>query len=344
VEDGVRDVVVVGAGVAGLQCARRLAAAGVDLVVVDRAVKPGGRCATRSVAGAVADYGPLFIHGGDARFLAAVDSIEGVTRIAGWPHRVEGRGKPCQPEAFATWETRLALVEGVNRFPAALAAGLPIRLGFEVASVTGENGKVSVRSRSGETLEARDLVLATALEQALPFLGALDSGGAAERAVALLSMFATVPCLAVIGVYAPAATAPVWDVCYPEDDEALLAVGNESSKRPGATGVTLVVQGSPRWSHANLEHPPAQWAKDLLDRAARRMGTWVSSPAAAHPHRWRYSRLDRANELAGPLEFEVDGSHVALAGELFAPGGGLQAAWVSGDRVAARIIERRGRS
>jgi renalase len=60
------DVIILGAGVAGLQCARRLSSAGADVLVVDRADKPGGRCATRVFEGQPADYGPLFLHGNES--------------------------------------------------------------------------------------------------------------------------------------------------------------------------------------------------------------------------------------------------------------------------------------
>lgn len=50
-------VVVVGAGIAGLMCARELAATGVDVVVVDKGRGVGGRMATRRFGGAVFDHG-----------------------------------------------------------------------------------------------------------------------------------------------------------------------------------------------------------------------------------------------------------------------------------------------
>ena len=118
------DVIVIGAGVAGLQCARRLAGSGAFVLIVDRSDTPGGRCATRSFAGQPADYGPLFIHGRDARFLAAVQEAAGSQCIPDWPVRKIGRGSPCQPDAYAPNEIRLALAGGINAFPRALATGV----------------------------------------------------------------------------------------------------------------------------------------------------------------------------------------------------------------------------
>jgi predicted NAD/FAD-dependent oxidoreductase len=330
------DVIVVGAGVAGLQCARRLKSAGADVLVVDRADKPGGRCATRSFDGQQADYGPVFVHGDDPGFLAAVGAVPGERR-EGWPARVSGRGTPCQPDAFAPFETRLAFADGVNSFPRSLAEGLSISLRAQAASIGTERDGVVVTLSNGERLPARDLVLAMALEQSVPFVRMLEPADGARSALGVLEMFASIPCLTLIAGYDPAVPTPDWDVRYPEDEPALLLISNESSKRPGARGRVLVFQASASWSMKRRERPKEEWGRELLEIASRRLGTWAAAPSWTHPHRWRYSRLDRANELAGPLELRIGVSRVGLAGDLFSPGGGLQAAWLSGERLGTML-------
>ncbi len=340
-----RDVIVLGAGIAGLQCARRMQSAGADVLVVDRADKPGGRCATRSFDGQPADYGPLFVHGRDAGFLAAVSAV-GSERLEGWPTRVKGRGTPCQPDAFAAFETRFALAEGVNALPRVLAEGLPMRLHAQAASVEASNDGMGVTLVTGEKLRARDLVLALALEQSVPFVrqlspedgaggaGAGGPGGAAS-ALGVLAMFASIPCLTVIAGYDPDVPRLDWDICYPEDEPALLLTSNESSKRPRSPFPILVFQASARWSLERQERPKEVWGKELLQIAARQVGPWAGAPAWTHLHRWRYSRPDRSDELAAPLELTFGVSRVGVIGDLFSPGGGLQAAWLSGDRLGS---------
>ena len=332
-----RDVIVIGAGVAGLRCARGLAARGADVLLLDRADKVGGRCATRSFAGGPADYGPLFFHGSDPEFLSAVRSTQGVRVLEGWPRRIEGQGHPCQPLAFAAGESRLAFEEGMNAFARGMGEGLEVRLRTQVAAVSACAGSVQVVDSTGARFEARHLVLAMALEQSLPFLQGLDPDAGIDAARTMLAMFFTVPCLTVVAGYEH--EQPPWDIMYPENDDVLLLIGNESAKRPSAGSLTLAVQAAPRWSRAMLERPKEEWARELLGNAARRLGTWASAPKWTHPHRWRQARLDGASELAHPLLLSVRGSRIGICGELFAPGGGMQAAWRSGGLLAARLAE-----
>jgi hypothetical protein len=332
----VQDVIVVGAGVAGLQCACRLQAAGADVLVVDRADKPGGRCATRWTDGQPFDYGPQFLHGSDPAFLASVASVPG-ERLEGWPRRIEGSGTPCQPDSFAPHQRRFAFAEGLHSFPRTLADGVTVKLRTQIISLSVADGAVSVQSAAGERFEARDLVLALALEQALPFLRMLPPGSERDGALALLEMFVSSPCLTVAAGYPGTAPAPSWDILYPEEEESILLVGHDSAKRPGARSVVLVCQGSARWSRMRLDGPKEDWTKELLGKLARRVGAWADHPEWVHPHRWRFSRVDRANELAAPLELRVGSSRIGVAGDLFSPGGGIQASWVSGDRLGDRL-------
>ena len=332
------DVIVVGAGIAGLQCARRLAAAGADLLVVDRADKPGGRCATRMFDGQPADYGPLFLHGDDKGFLSAIDSVDDVRRIDGWPHTINGRGAPCQPEAFSPFETRCAFAEGVNAFPRALARDLPVRLNTQVTTCTSTKGSMQVAAAEGTIFTSRHLVLALALEQSLPFLREWRKQGSGAGALGMLELFSSLPCLTIIAGYPDSTPATDWDVCYPEDDPALLLMSNESAKRPHASSRIMVYQASSRWSRERMGLDVDLWARELLDAAARRLGSWAAAPLWTHPHRWRYSRVDRANELAAPLVISIGQSRVGFVGDLFSPGGGLQAAWQAGDRLGAQLL------
>lgn len=336
----INDTIVIGAGVAGLECARNLAAAGRRVLVVERARGVGGRCATRRFEGQPVDFGPLFLHGRDASFLAAIASVPGVTALADWPRRVEGRGAPCQPTSFHPDERRFAFAEGLSAFPRHLAQGLTVQLSTRVLRLSEGDRTLRVHTEAGEVLEAKGVVIALALEQSRALLATAPQTPEVAGALGLLSMFASVPSLTVIAGYRLETPAPAWDVQYPEDSDALLLIAHDSAKREAPRARVLVLQARPRWSRQRLELPGETWAPELLAEAARRVGAWVAQPLFTSPHRWKYARVDRSSELAGPLSIELPGGQqLGLAGDLFSPGGGVQAAWLSGRRLAQRLLQ-----
>lgn len=159
--------------------------------------------------------------------------------------------------------------------------------------------------------------------------------------VRMLRMMSTVPCLTMLAGYPQEAPAPPWDVSYPEDSPVLQLLSHDSAKRAEPRFHCLVYQARPRWSRDHLEEPPEAWGAEILKEAGRRLGPWAARPAWVQAHRWRYARLEAGNELAGPVLCELDGGvRLGLAGELFSPGGGVEAAWASGRRLARRILEK----
>ncbi len=333
------DVLVVGAGVAGLQCARRLQQAGRAVLVLDQARAVGGRCATRRFEGQPVDFGPFFIHGHQPEFLDALAQVEGVSVVPGWPRRVEGRGMPCQPDAYAPYERRVTLAEGLRRFPEHLAQGLELRLQTRVEQLHLDAERLSIRC-AGETLEARDLVLALPLEQSAALLQGLPESATLASARSLLGMFASLPSLTLIAGYPLDVELPAWDLAYPEDSQVLITAARDSSKRAQAGCQVMVFQARPRWSRQNLDASEEVWSQALLDAAVQQFGPAVGQPSWTHAHRWRYARVDRGNELAGPLLLRWNSAaRLGIVGDIFAPGGGVQASWLSGHRLAGRLLD-----
>ena len=61
-------VIVVGAGISGVACARALSEAGLAVRVLDRGRRIGGRMASRSVDGRPVDIGASYVTASDACF------------------------------------------------------------------------------------------------------------------------------------------------------------------------------------------------------------------------------------------------------------------------------------
>ena len=334
---GAPEVVVVGAGVCGLACAQALAAAGLEPLVLERARGVGGRCATRRVAGQPVDFGVAFLHGSDPGFLAALRAVP-ATVLEGWPSEIHGTGRPCQPDAFAPGERRLAYAEGVTSFPKHMARGLAVRLGARVVGLEPAGGALALSLDDGGRVESGKVVLALAPEQALDLLRTLPEPSLEVRSAgAVLDMTRSHACLTVMATYPSDAPRPAWQVSYPETSAVIQLVSHDSSKRPAGNSPALVVQAHAAWSRRHLDDPA--WPEALLQEAASLHGAWAALPAAVESHRWRFARGDRDAELAAPLWLRLPGgARLGIAGDRFAPGGGVEAAWLSGRRLAERIL------
>jgi renalase len=323
------DLIVVGAGIAGLACAQRAAELGLAPLVLDKSRGVGGRCATRRVEGQPVDHGLAFLHGSDPAFLAALDGVE-ATALPGWPERVRGRGTPCHPATQSPRDRKLAFVEGVSAFPKHLARGLEVRREARVARL--DHGVVL---EDGVRLAAPLVAVTLPCEQARELLRTAPDGGEETAAVArLLEMMGTLPCCTVLAGYPLEGEAPAFDLWYPEDSTTIQVLSHDSAKRAAPRFRVLVIQAHARWSRTHQDMPVERWASELLAEAARLAGDWVRRPLWSQAHLWRHGRTETAGDLVSPV---VLPGGLGLAGELFHPGGGAQAAYLSGRARAERL-------
>jgi renalase len=334
-----REVIVIGGGIAGLQCAKELQEAGRNVRVIERARGVGGRLATRRFEGQPIDFGPMFLHGHAEPFLRAVKDVDGVVMQSPWPRRIQGQGTPCQPDAFAPTEQRAIIPAGMNCFAKHLASGLQVQLNTRIERITADGNCFLLRSSADEEFQCQDLVVAMALEEILGMLGTMGAVPELAPTATLLGMFSSVPSLTLLAAYPLEVPAPDWDILYPEDSPSLQLVSQDSCKRLQPRFVTLVIQARPGWSRERLEQPEEAWSTQLLQEAAQHVGEWVLHPLWTSPHRWKFARVDRGNELSRPLLTPINGNlRLGLAGDVFSPGGGVQAAWLSGSALAQRLL------
>jgi predicted NAD/FAD-dependent oxidoreductase len=336
------DVIIVGAGISGLVCARELARAGRSPRLLEKSRGVGGRCATRLVDGQPVDHGLAFYHGRDPELLRELESAAPGDLLPGWPEIREGDGRPCQAHSFAPGEWRLGYAGGVNAYPRWLARDLAVELHTRVTGLAAVPGGLRLETEDGATLEAPDVVIAMPAPQALVLVESLPVDDPSLRsALALLRMVGTVACLTVLAGYGAGAVPPSWQLLYPEDSSSMLLVSHDSAKRRDPDGLVLVHQARPGWSRTHLEDDPERWKTALLAEAGRLVGDWAARPVWSQAHRWRYARADAGSELTRSLLLPLPGgARLGLVGEVFSPGGGVQASWTSGREMARRLMER----
>lgn len=116
------DIVIVGAGAAGIGAARRLAGSGLAVQVIEALPRTGGRAWTRQAAGVPLDIGCEWLHSGDRNPWTRIAGETGFTvdrRPPAWATQHPDLGFPVAEQeeadrAFAEWSERLAAVAGTS--------------------------------------------------------------------------------------------------------------------------------------------------------------------------------------------------------------------------------------
>jgi len=226
--------------------------------------------------------------------------------------------------------------------PKHLALGLDVRRESRVIGLAEHGATVEIACEDGATHRAPSVVLALPAYQASELLQGLRGTSVEIRALAhLLDAASSGRCLTAIVSYASATVAPDWDMFYPGDSRALHLASHDSAKRRDGGGPVLVLQALPAWSRRHWDEPGETWSAALLDEAASLLGPWAARAERVETHRWRYARATASTEFSGPAVVELPGgARLGLAGENFAPGGGAQAAFLSGMQLAARLARR----
>jgi renalase len=153
-------VIVVGAGISGLACAREILDAGIPVRVIERSPAVGGRLASVRLNGRTADVGAAYVTADDPAFLGRLQTwrIDGLVRP--WTDTFRGQHGPGP--------MRWAAPGGLRSLAEDLGRELQITLGTEVTALP-EAAAVVLAMPGPEALRIADL--APAREQSwLPSL------------------------------------------------------------------------------------------------------------------------------------------------------------------------------
>lgn len=329
-QERVPRVGVVGAGVAGLACARTLADHGFDVTVFDKGRGPGGRTATRRVdPGLAFDHGAQYFTARHPDFARAVRTWLGRGVVAAWGGRVvklEGG-----VAADTTPQPRYVGVPGMSAVAAHLAATLAVRRATRVARVARTPAGWQVVDEAGGGSGPFDfLVAALPAPQAAEVLA--PHPFAAEAAGTPMA-----PCWAALVAFADRLDVP-WDGAFVHGSP-LSWVARNSSKpgRPGGADCWVLHAGA-GWSASHLEESPDAVAPQLLDAFAAATGRALPPAVYRAAHRWRYSL--GADPADRTTLFDA-AAGLAVCGDWLA-GGRVEGAFLSGVAAAGRIVRAAG--
>lgn len=331
-------VVVVGAGVAGLTCARELTRRGVPCVVLERAAGVGGRCATLDLDGQPVDHGTPFLHAESREFGLELDALGDDGKVRGWPLRVrEDHRSRLAPGLRG--QRRMARRAGVGELPAYLARDLDVRCGRRIVALTDAGKQIRLTLDDGATIEAPFVAVATALDDALALVAdEVARWPDAAARLAAIQQLRWVPTLTLVARYLPGARDLPFDLWRPASTAILGDVILDSGKRDAIRQPTLVLHARESFSRDYLERDPDEWASEMLWEAGQLLGPWAARPARFRSHVWRCARLRPGQSMGEVVTFETRaGGCVSLCGDAFAAQTGLEGAYMSGIALGEQI-------
>lgn len=320
---------VVGAGIAGLSCARALSASGVRVTVLDKSRGPGGRMSTRRGEGWACDHGAQYFTARDPQFQAELAHWQQAGVAAPWRPRLTVFGPGGRREALGGAGADLSRYVGTPRMTAParqLAEGLDLRLQATInALYRYDHGWELSTVEHGLLPEAFDgVLLAVPAPQAVPLLQPL------APALAALAGSARMQACWALMVRFDAPLDLDFDAAF-VNDGPLRWIARDTSK-PGRAGMeTWTLHASAAWSEAHIEDSPERVAAGLID-AFRALGG--ETPVVWSAHRWRYAVTESVIE-AGHVWRAEEG--VGLCGD-WLNGGRVEGAWLSGHALAHSVL------
>jgi renalase len=309
---------VIGAGVAGLACARRLANAGRTVTLFDKGRAVGGRLATRREELAAWDHGAQYFTVRDPAFGRLVEQA----RMAGQVERWRPRWPGGEQEERDLWVG----VPGMSALPRWMARGLDVVPGVRILWLSRQSSTWTLTDDRGTGFDGFDfVVVATPAPQA----AALAAGHSplAEAAAAVRMD----PCWAVMAAFERRVDAPV-DADWSPDRVLPWFARNNSKPRRGGLDA-WVLHADSAWSREHLEDDASRVRSALLGRLAERLSLTLPPVATVEAHRWRYARV---GEPLGEACLLDRGAGIALCGD-WCLDARVEAAFLSGDRLGADL-------
>ena len=304
-------VAIIGAGIAGLACARRLVQSGLHPVVFDKGRGIGGRVATRRFDALQFDHGAQYVTAKGPGFAAVLDDLAASGAAAQWS---DGSG---QSKAVGT--------PGMSALARALGAGLDIRQNAQVRAIA-QDGTGWVLRVGEDEYRAERVVITAPAPQAAALLGT-------EHPLAkAMAQVRYAPCLTLMA----ATTAPGPFVTRKDAADPLAWIAQDNSKpgRPVSDSFTWVAQASETFSSAHLEGDAGAMVALMLPLLCDRLGLGAHHITHAVAHRWRYARVTTA--LGQPFLRTADGT-LYLGGDGYL-GPRVEAAWTSGTAIAGDVL------
>ena len=278
-----RNISVIGAGISGLICARRLKDAGFDVTVFEKSRGVGGRMATRRATDGFAfDHGAQYFTVRDSRFERWCREWQDHGAVAPWEGRVvtltEGKVELKQNETL-----RYAGVPGMNAVCKQLATEIDIQFQTRVAPPTMQNGAWRLRDEDGRELGNFHYVIVSApAPQTADLLAAAPELQHAARNVEMSGCWAVM-----LGFDSPLDLP--FDGAFVHESSLSWVARNSSKPNRDRSNESWVLHGSPTWTDQHIDDDSESVLPELVDAFWQVTGCEPRAASYLMAHRWRYS-------------------------------------------------------
>ena len=338
---------VIGAGMAGIACARTLVQAGHDVTVFEQHAEPAGRTAiVDSVCGSF-DAGAQYFTVRDPRFQKALDTVPGLCRAwsANTVRVLDEAGRvvaAAPPPGERHWVAIPAMDALVKTWAEPLSKNGQLLTNTPIASVERDVVSPHQKQLRSETPDGGTKVHA-GFDTVLLAVPAPVAQAILGEHLALwedaLAKVETAPCWTLMLGFAHAVRpglttlGPQWNAAR-STHHRIAWLARESSK-PGRSQVERwTVQASPEWSAEHLNDDKAR-VQAKLTRAFSEVTGIRATPTFVDTRRWRFART--IMPLGQPALWD-DASQLGLCGD-WCLGHRLEDAFISGLELALASID-----
>lgn len=333
-----KDVIVIGAGIAGLICAQKLKQAGLDVTVVEKSAGVGGRMATRRLQGTWVDHGAQLISVKSDSFGRFIRKLQEKQIVQEWTRDVyQLSSAGLFPPDDDKRHTRYCCPMGMTAIAKYLAHDLAITNNTRIIAVNHNDTTWQLVTDRQETLETKAIVSTIPAPQFLPlFEEVLAPAPSFLQAVQSVKFC---PSVTIMAGYNAHNSVPIeWKALRCVNDPILDWISYDSSKHPDKSSQPVfVLQSTSEFAKQSMEESDLEIAgKPLLNQAGKLLAKWLSNPEWWQVHRWRYALAEESLGVSC-LSTSIPLSLVC-AGDWCA-GKNIEAAYHSGLAAAESAIE-----
>ena len=319
------EIIIIGAGMAGLMAGRILSQAGRDVLILDKGRRIGGRMASRRDAGLLFNHGAQFVTAHSPVFSALCDRASDKGVIEKWPLSGRDNGYSGRPS-----------MRDIASF---VGANLTVQQEAEIAHITQSQNSFILQSKSGETYHCQHLLLSAPAPQTEILLRDL-----APKLAKVAGLAGYAPCWTVMAELRQ----PPEGLRAVIKEEGILGWASLEASRPSASpSGAVTLQANASYSERFLESPPEQVIKDITAAYQEAQNIQTLKWGYQRAHRWRYAKVVKPAPPDAPFMEKFSAGLLALAGDWhpvsatpgkLASGARAEEALLSGYRAALEIL------